>query len=310
MNKFLPLLLFIFSCYGFAQSDKPFSVQNAYLHELINSFDENSFNSFDIDDKKWRARTVERLTSSSNRQEASFLKTAMIMHMLKYKIGDNVFNTAVYNYKKQIQEKGLETDILEFQYALENESNEELTRFFNDWFKSKGHPSYEIAWFQNKNNDVSFTIKQKQSDDSVSFFELPLPIRLNGENGEIQLIRLEISENSQSFGVRIPFKITSVEIDPDVQLITRDNQVKKGIDQEILNKEISLFPNPAINYLKVQNTSAASVEKVSIYNMLGKLILEEENPDAKIDLKTLSAGVHLVKIETSQGTLHKTILKK
>ena len=39
-------------------------------------------------------------------------------------------------------------DILDFQFYLENESGIALTRFFNDWFKGKGHPSDEISWFQ------------------------------------------------------------------------------------------------------------------------------------------------------------------
>ncbi len=54
----------------------------------------------------------------------------------------------------------------------------------------------------------------------------------------------------------------------------------------------------------------AVVEKVSFFNMLGKLVHEELNPLTAIDLKQLPLGMHLVKIETNQGTLHKTILKK
>ena len=44
--------------------------------------------------------------------------------------------------------------------------------------------------------------------------------------------------------------------------------------------------------------------------MLGKLVLQETNPIAAINLRPLSFGIHLVEIETSQGTLHKTILKE
>lgn len=311
MNKFLLPLLFIFSIVSFGQENEPFNVQNMYLQELIESYEDNAFGNFDIEDKDWRKSTIEKLTSSSNIQENSFLKTAMILHMLRYKLGDDVFYSGIENYKNYLLVENKEVDILDFQYFLENESNEGLTYFFNDWFKSKGHPSYVVGWFQNqKTNEVSISIKQNQSDKSVSFFELPLPIKIIGENNVSQLVRLEISENGQNFNTRIPFIIKEIEIDPDHQLITRDNSVKIGIDQEVLNKEISLFPNPAIEYISVRNSSEAAIEKVSIYNMLGKLIIEEKNPTAAINLKPLSTGVHLVKIETSQGTLHKTILKK
>ena len=235
----------------------------------------------------------------------------MILHMLKYKLGDAIFYKAIEAYKNNVKEQNLEVDLLDFQYYLENESGIELTHFFNDWFKSKGHPSYLISWFQNEtSNEVNFTVKQTQSDASVSFFEMSVPIKIFGTKGQSQLVRLELSENGQSFNASLPFKIESIEIDPQSQLISNNNVVKTGIDQEILNQEISLYPNPAIDLIKIQNSSEAIVEKVSIYNMLGKLILEESNPLVSINLKPLSVGMHLVKIETSQGTLHKTILKK
>lgn len=86
--------------------------------------------------------------------------------------------------------------------------------------------------------------------------------------------------------------------------------MKTGVDQEQLNTLISLYPNPAKNILNIQSSNDAVVEKVSIFNMLGKLVIEETNPIAAINIKPLSFGIHLVKIETSQGTLHKTILKE
>ena len=139
---------------------------------------------------------------------------------------------------------------------------------------------------------------------------MPLPIKVSSKNGESQFIRLELSENKQSFNGVLPFKIENIEIDPEYQIISKNNIVKNGVDQEILNTTISLYPNPTRNILNIQNSSEAIVEKISIYNMLGKLVLQEANPIAAINLKPLSFGIHLVKIETSQGTLHKTILKE
>ncbi len=311
MNKLIRLFLFIFPLIVISQENESFSMQNMYLSEFVHSFDENSFLGLDTDNVNWRKETVKKITSKSNIQEASFLKTVMVLHMLKYKLGDAIFYKAIEHYKNDVEEQNLEVDLLDLQYYLEDGSGIELTYFFNDWFKSKGHPSYQISWFQNEDtNEASFTVKQLQSDASVSFFELPVPIKLIGTKDQSQLVRLELSENGQSFNASIPFKIKSIEFDPETQLISNNNIVKVGIDQEILNKEISLYPNPAIDLIKIQNSSEAVVEKVSIYNMLGKLVLEKSNPLISINLKPLSEGMHLVKIETSQGTLHKTILKK
>ena len=296
---------------SFAQENEPFTIQNAYLKSILSSYEDRDLHSLDIDDVSWRKETVQKITSVSNIQEGSYLKTAMILHMFRYVIGDIQFNKGVDKYKAYLMEEGAQVNILDFQYYLENESGIELTRFFNDWFKSKGHPSYEISWFQKEGSDeISFSVAQKQSDVSVSFFELPVPIKLIGTKGETQLVRLELSEDRQTFNGRIPFKVSTVEVDPDYQLISKDNSAKIGMDQEVLNKEISLYPNPVADYIQIQNSSKAVVEKVSFFNMLGKLVHEELNPLTAIDLKQLPLGMHLVKIETNQGTLHKTILKK
>ncbi|NNC70847.1 MAG: T9SS type A sorting domain-containing protein [Flavobacteriaceae bacterium] len=311
MKKYLLLVLLIFSVIAIAQKNEPFTIQNAYLGEILNTFEEGSFTAFDLDDVEWRKKTIGKITSVSNIQEGSYLKTAMILHMLKYKLGDITFYNAIENYKNELAATNNKANILDFQYYLENESGIELTHFFNDWFKSKGHPSYEISWFQREDTyEVSFSVVQKQSDISVAFFELPVPIKLIGSNNESQLVRLELSEDRQSFNGHIPFNVVRVEVDPYSQLISNNNLAKIGMDQELLNKEISLYPNPVADYIQIQNSSKAVVEKVSIFNMLGKLVLEETDPLSSIDLKQLSLGMHLVKIETTQGTLHKTILKK
>ena len=311
MKKFLLLLLLNVPFCTFSQEIQPFTIQNAYLKEILNSYEDRTFTAFDLDDVAWRKKTVDKITSVSNIQEGSFLKTAMVLHMLKYKLGDQTFYKAIDSYKNHVSSGHSDINILDFQYYLENESGIELTRFFNDWFKSKGHPSYEISWFQKEGNDeVSFTVSQNQSDSSVSFFELPVPLKLIGTNNESQLVRLELSEDRQSFNGNIPFQVDRIEFDPEYQLISNNNIVKIGMDQEVLNKEISLYPNPVADFIQIQNSSEAVVEKVSIFNMLGKLVLEQANPISVIDLKRLTLGMHLVKIETSQGTLHKTILKK
>jgi len=308
MKKYLLLILFIFSTISYAQEE--IEIYDSYLNELITPMGEKSIIYFDSEIISQRRATVNKITSD-NYFDPSFLKTAMVLHMLKYKLGDEDYTNAIDAYVLELNQSNLTATLKGLHESIEKQLGIDLSDFFNDWFIGKGYPSYEISWFQNEsNNNISLTATQTQSDNSVSFFEMPVPIKVSGEEGESQFIRLELSENKQSFTGFIPFKIKTVEIDPDYQLISKDNIVKIGIDQEVLNTTISLYPNPARNSLNIQNSSEAEVEKVSIYNMLGKLVLQETNPIAAINLKPLSFGIHLVKIETTQGTLHKTILKK
>lgn len=308
MKNFLLLILFIFSTISYAQDE--LVIYDSYLHELITTTEEKSIINFDSENISQRKAIVEKITSNIN-YDPSFIKTAMILHMLNYKLGDEDYNKGIDIYIFELNQSNLTATIKSFKESLENQIDVDLSDFFNDWFIGKGFPSYEISWFQNKgNNTISITAKQNQSNSSVSFFEMPVPIKVSSEDGESQFIRLELGENKQSFTGSIPFNIKTVEIDPEYQLISKNNIVKAGMDQEVLNTTISLYPNPAKNSLNIQNSSEVQVEKVSIYNMLGKLVLQETNPIAAINLKALSFGIHLVKIETTQGTLHKTILKE
>ena len=308
MKKILLLSLFILSSFSYAQEE--LNIFDSYLHELLTATEDKTIINFDLDNISHRKTTVEKITADSY-NDPSYLKTAMILHMLKYKLGDEDYNQSIISYLSELDQSNQTATFKSFKETIETQTHIDVSNFFNDWFVGKGFPSYEISWFQNESTKtISISVNQIQSDPTVSFFEMPIPIKVSSEDGESQFIRLELSDNKQSFTGTIPFIIKTVEIDPEYQIISNNNTVKNGIDQEVLNTTIALFPNPARNSLNIQNSSDAVVEKVSIYNMLGKLVLQETNPIAAINLRPLSFGIHLVKIETSQGTLHKTILKE
>jgi len=308
MKKLLLLSLFIFS--GISHAQDELNIYDSYLRELITNSEEISLINLDLDNISDRKFIVDKITSDTY-TDPSYFKTAMTLHMLKYKLGDEDYDQSINAYLSELSKTNQTASFKSFKESIEAQAQLDLSDFFNDWFVGKGFPSYDISWFQNETtNTISITVDQTQSDASISFFEMPVPIKVSSEQGESQFIRLELSENKQSFTGVIPFKIKTVEIDPEYQIISNNNNIKNGIDQEVLNTTIGLFPNPARNSLNIENGSDAVVEKVSIYNMLGKLVLQETNPIAAINLKPLSFGIHLVKIETSQGTLHKTILKE
>ncbi len=276
--------------------------------------------------RSWKANLVQDITSQSDGStfvtdttsvgrifsgRLTYRKGAMILNMLRYKLGDDDFFQAIKNY--------LSDDNLAFSYAktsdliyhLEAVSGMDLTEFFNDWFYGEGYPTYDVNWHQNPaNNIVRFNVNQSQSHSSVSFFEMPLPVKVNGSGGESELIRLEISENAQTFNTEIPFEIVSIEIDPEVQLISKNNSAVLGVDIEKLQNDITIFPNPVGSTLSIANNSYASIKKITIYNVLGGIVMVEHNPASKISLNKLTFGIHLVKIDTDRGSIHKTLLKK
>lgn len=241
----------------------------------------------------------------------SYRKGAMILHMLRYKLGDEDFFSGLKNYLKDPQLAFSYARTSDLQRHLEASSGMELEEFFKDWFYGEGYPSYEAVWSQKESDQIlNIRIRQEQSHPSVSFFEMPVPVTVTGPFGETEKLRLEVSENDQMFSIQLNFRAISVQIDPDYHLISKNNNAVLGLDDESLKNLISIYPNPVTDILNIGINGIVQLEKIIIYNVLGERMMEVEDPSNKISLERLEFGLHLVVIETDQGTMRKTILKK
>ena len=238
----------------------------------------------------------------------SYDKGAMVLEMLRFKMGDTAFFQAIREY--------LADQALAYGYAvtsdlqshMESVYGSSLTEFFNDWIYNQGYPTYTITAQNWGAGQAKFTINQTQSDPSVSYFEMPVPVRIHGANGEQQDIVLNNTTNGEVFIQTVSFPIVSVEFDPEVHLISKNNVVTLTNESYELDKAIEVYPNPISDVLHVQLPSNVSIEKVYFYNNLGQVVLE--NNTTNIVTLTLSSGVYLIQIQTSEGTYHKKIIKK
>ena len=75
------------------------------------------------------------------------------------------------------------------------------------------------------------------------------------------------------------------------------------------SQEVSLFPNPATDFINVSSESSA-VKNVTIYTVTGQEMLQVSGNTQQIDISKLRAGMHLIKIETEEGTTFKRLLKQ
>ncbi|MFS4427956.1 T9SS type A sorting domain-containing protein [Chryseobacterium sp. S90] len=66
-------------------------------------------------------------------------------------------------------------------------------------------------------------------------------------------------------------------------------------DSRVTTKEISVYPNPATDFIHINSLS--TVKSIEIYDESGKLIKTEKN-NSRMDVRGLSAGVYMVNIKT------------
>ena len=251
-------------------------------------------------------------TTSVNRifnGRLSYDKGSMVLHMLRKKLGDTNFFQGMQNYLSDVNLAYGYAKTPDFISIMETTSSENLTEFFNDWLYNQGYPSYTVTWSQPNANQVRFVVNQTQSDGSVSFFEAPLPLRLNGTGGEILDLVLDNTSNGQEFFNAVTFTVSSVEFDRETDLISKNNSITLSSSEFQLENEINLYPNPTSSFIHIQKPSAIEIINLQIFNILGQLV-DEQDYQENIDVSQLSTGLHFIRFKTNQGIIHKSLLKQ
>lgn len=238
----------------------------------------------------------------------TYNKGAMVLNMLRLKLGDVNFFQGVKNYLADSNLAYGYAVTTDFKSHMEAVYGSSLTEFFNDWIYNQGYPTYTISAQNWGAGQAKVTVSQTQSDVSVSFFEMPLPIRFTGIGGQTYDTIIDNTTNNQQFIVSVPFQITGVQFDPKKDVISKNNVVTLGTDAFELEKAIEIYPNPVVSDLHIQMPSNLAIEKVSLFNNIGQLVLETNTADFSVS--SFSSGVLYAEIQTTQGTFHKKIIKK
>jgi aminopeptidase N len=249
------------------------------------------------------ATNVNRIFSS----RLTYNKGAMVLNMLRLKLGDANFFQGMKNYLADANlayNYALTTD---FKSHMETVYGSSLTEFFNDWIYNQGYPSYTITAQNWGPGQVKVTVNQTQSNASVSYFEMPLPLRFTGASGQTFDTMVDNTVNNQQFIVSVPFTINGVQFDPEKDIISKNNTTTLGNDTFDLEKAIAIYPNPVTDELHIQMPSNVSLEKVILFNNLGQIVKENNTMD--VSVADLSSGVLYAQIQTSEGTFHKKIIK-
>lgn len=237
-------------------------------------------------------------------------KGSMVVHMLRYVLGDTDFYQGMKNYLADPQIAYGYAVTTQLKQHLETASGKNLTEFFNDWVYGQGFPTYTAAVSILGNQQAKITLSQTTSHNSVSFFEMPVRIKLVGNNGQSETVTLNHTQNNQEFIVDLPFDIINeVIIDPDKDIISKNNTSTLAVTEFQKNANaISLVPNPASDEVRIVATEGVTVSQMDLYDVNGKQIAHSlTNPYA---VSHLSAGVYTLAITTNKGVFHKKMIKR
>ena len=81
-----------------------------------------------------------------------------------------------------------------------------------------------------------------------------------------------------------------------------------GLDDEVLEKSITLYPNPVTNILTID--SEIQLTKVEIFSLLGQKVKDINSHFNSVNVSNLSKGVYIVKLQSENGFTTKKLIKK
>ncbi len=175
----------------------------------------------------------------------SYSKGAMVLHMLRWVLGDDAFFQGIRDYLNDPQLRFGFATTADLKAHLEAASGKDLTDFFDSWYSGEGYPIYSIIWEQTPDNVLHVNILQAQSVPA-SYFKMPVPLRAIGPGFSQDLV-FQNDADDQYFTAQLPGPVTELQFDPDHWLVAEATitQGPVAVDPVPEQARLTVTPNPA-----------------------------------------------------------------
>jgi hypothetical protein len=218
----------------------------------------------------------------------------------------------------------------------------DLSGFFADWVNGVGTPSYNVEW-NNVGTNITLKLTQtKSSNSNVTYFRMPVVIKVKDASGTAQNIvlydnggNLSIAGNgtisagtgTNKITITLPFVPTMVQFDPDNVTIATGTVAFNGALAKISNQKAPnkvesindfktlIYPNPSTSAftLNVNSSDRTNAVTMDVVDALGRVIEHRENVTLDQNVSfggNLSAGVYIVHLNQGAEQLSAKIVKQ
>ena len=202
-------------------------------------------------------------------------KGGLVLHTLRYYLGDELFRKGLQHYAKTFREKVVETD--DFRRAVEDATGRSLQGFFDQWIYHGGYPEFKVKYDWDDNAKIAnLSVSQTQTGDDLTpaIFQTPVDISFSLSKG-VQTRRITLTQREEIFHFSLPEKPKDVEFDPG-------NWILKTLD----------FDKPKLMLLQQLQNDKNAVGRIRAAQRLAKYPTEDVVDALKTaSLKDLFWGV-------------------
>jgi len=160
-------------------------------------------------------------------------KGAMILHMLRWVLGEDKYNKTMRDFATQYAGKSASMD--EFKTIAEKNYGDQLTWFFSQWLDSTGAPEFKIKYTtyrlggaaaQNpKDAKIPGFRITGEIDQDLDLFRMPVDVRIDTD-GKTENKRIEVVGTSSPFTIETFGRPRRISVDPDHHVLTNSSDVK------------------------------------------------------------------------------------
>jgi len=101
---------------------------------------------------------------------------------------------------------------------------------------------------------------------------------------------------------------STIDVGISAQAIAVDYRTTTSINDNINDFVISVYPNPAGNYIKLHSNKSIDIENIDIIDNLGRVVLSANN-DSKIDVSNLNTGIYFVIVHSKYHEFSSRFIK-
>ncbi|MFQ5412097.1 MAG: M1 family aminopeptidase, partial [Phycisphaerae bacterium] len=168
----------------------------------------------------------------------AYPKGAWVLHMIRRRLGDDMFWKAIHTYCTRHRHSSVET--VDLRKAIEDVSGRSFERFFHDWTERPGHPkvSSRYQWLAD-DKLARIEIEQTQETDAF-YFPLKLEFRF-AEDAAPRTVTLDIREKQTSFYIPLARRPKLFRIDPDQAVLM---ELKRRQPRDLWVAQLTADPNP------------------------------------------------------------------
>jgi hypothetical protein len=160
-------------------------------------------------------------------------KGAMILHMLRWVLGEDKYNKTMREFAAEYAGKSATTD--DFREVAEKNYGDQLTWFFSQWLDSTGAPEFKVKYTtyrlggasaQNPKEEKTpgFRVTGEIAQD-LDLFRMPVDLRIDTD-GKTENKRIEVVGTNSPFTIETFGRPRRISVDPDHHVLTNSSDVK------------------------------------------------------------------------------------